>query len=301
MNEQCLYGAIEGGGTKFVCAVARSPSEILESAVIGTRDAAATLNECVTFFANAQQRHGAIAAFGFSCFGPLDLRPESAGYGRMMATPKPGWSRADVVGPLRHAFDVPIALDTDVAGAALAEWQLGAGRGCGSLAYVTVGTGIGAAVVPQPAAPLMHAEMGHIPVRRHPRDGDFKGLCPFHADCLEGLASGPTILDRWGTTLDALPEDHECFSILASYLGQLAAVIALTHSVERIVFGGGVMANPALIAHVRSWTSGYLNGYLEPLNDADRWERYICSPALGHRAGLTGSVLLAMSARQRER
>ncbi|NLG77745.1 MAG: ROK family protein, partial [Xanthomonadaceae bacterium] len=171
MNEQCLYGAIEGGGTKFVCAVARSPSEILESAVIGTRDAAATLNECVTFFANAQQRHGAIAAFGFSCFGPLDLRPESAGYGRMMATPKPGWSRADVVGPLRHAFDVPIALDTDVAGAALAEWQLGAGRGCGSLAYVTVGTGIGAAVVPQPAAPLMHAEMGHIPVRRHPRDG----------------------------------------------------------------------------------------------------------------------------------
>jgi fructokinase len=301
VNEQHLYGAIEGGGTKFVCAVACSPSEILESTVIGTRDAAATLNECVTFFINAQQRHGAIAAFGFSCFGPLDLRPESAGYGRMMATPKPGWSRADVIGPLRHAFDVPIALDTDVAGAALAEWQLGAGRGCGSLAYVTVGTGIGAAVVPQPAAPLMHAEMGHIPVRRHPRDSNFKGLCPFHTDCLEGLASGPTILGRWGTTLDALPEDHECFSILASYLGQLAAVIALTHSVERIVFGGGVMTNSSLIARVRAWTSEYLNGYLEPLNDADRWERYICSPALGHRAGLTGSVLLAMSARQSDR
>lgn len=299
MSSACLFGAIEGGGTKFVCAVAHSPDAILERVVIATREATATLGECVDFFKSAQQRYGRIAAFGFSCFGPLDLRHDSVTYGHMMSTPKPGWSRAAVLSKLRQEFGVPIALDTDVAGAALAEWQLGAARGCGSAAYVTVGTGIGAAVVPQPRSVgrLMHAEMGHIPVRRDSRDQKFSGICPFHSDCLEGLASGSAIQARWKNSLAALPADHCAWSIIGSYLGQLATIIALTHSVERVVFGGGVMTNLQLLSHVRSWTSRYLNGYIEPLNDPDRWANYVCTPALGNHAGLIGSVLLAMSAR----
>jgi fructokinase len=297
-KEPVLYGGIEGGGTKFVCAVARSPAELIESATFATTGAQATLAECVEFFRAAQVRHGPIAAFGFSCFGPLELRPDSAAYGCMMSTPKAGWSGVNLLAPLRAAFSAPIALDTDVGGAALAEWQLGAGRGLSSLAYVTVGTGIGGAVAPgSPAASrLMHAEMGHIPVRRHPRDHAFAGICPFHGDCLEGLANGPAIVARWGTTLDALPPGHEAREIIGGYLAQLATSIALMLSVERIVFGGGVMADGQVMPLVREATSRYLNGYLEPLRDSARFKDYICAPALGARAGVTGALLLAQAA-----
>jgi fructokinase len=215
-----------------------------------------------------------------------------------MSTPKVGWSGVNLLAPLRAAFSVPIALDTDVGGAALAEWQLGAGRGLSSLAYVTVGTGIGGAVAPDtPAASrLMHAEMGHIPVRRHPRDRDFAGTCPFHGDCLEGLASGPAIVARWGVTLDALPPGHEAREIVAEYLGQLAASIALMLSVERVVFGGGVMADGRVVPLVQEAAARHLNGYLEPLRDPSRLNTYICAPALGARAGVTGALLLAQAA-----
>jgi fructokinase len=299
-KEPVLYGGIEGGGTKFVCAVARSPADLIESATFATTGAQATLGQCVEFFRAAQARHGLIGAFGFSCFGPLELRPDSAAYGCMMSTPKAGWSSVNLLAPLRAAFSAPIALDTDVGGAARAEWQLGAGRGLASLAYVTVGTGIGGAVAPgTPAASrLMHAEMGHIPVRRHPRDRDFAGTCPFHGDCLEGLASGPAIVARWGTTLDALPPGHEAREIVADYLGQLATSIALMLSVERIVFGGGVMADGQVMPFVRDATARYLNGYLEPLRDSSRVQDYLCAPALGAHAGVTGALLLAQEAFQ---
>ncbi len=215
-----------------------------------------------------------------------------------MATPKAGWAGANVLEPLRSAFAVPIALDTDVGAAALGEWQLGAGRGVGSLAYVTVGTGIGGAIVPSdPAAPrLMHAEMGHLLVRRDPRDTDFRGVCPFHWDCLEGLASGPAILARWGTTVDALPGGHVGEAMIAGYLGQLAAAIALVAGVERIVFGGGVMSSTRLLPLVRTAALEYLNGYVEPLNDPVRAASYLCAPALGHDSGIAGALLLGMRA-----
>lgn len=290
-----LYGGIEGGGTKFVCAVASSPECILERVTIATADPTSTLNDCVRFFALAQQRQGSIAAFGFSSFGPVELRREEPQYGCMMATPKAGWSNVNLLEPLQRAFNAPIALDTDVSAAALAEWNIGAGRSAGSLAYVTVGTGIGGAVVPADAAEsrLMHAEMGHLPIRRDPRDGDFAGVCPFHGDCLEGLASGPAIRARWGCTLDGLPPEHPAWSIIGGYLGQLAVAIALMFSVEKIVFGGGVLSNGALIPHIRAATFGYLNGYLQPLNDRRRASGYICLPALGSDAGISGALLLA--------
>lgn len=289
-----FYGGIEGGGTKFVCAVAAAPDRIVERATIPTTDAASTMAECVRFFAAAERKHGPIAAFGFGCFGPIEIRKAAPDVGRMMATPKPGWAGVNVLEPLHAAFRVPVELDTDVGAAALAEWRLGAGRGVGSLAYVTVGTGIGGAVVPQDSAPrLMHAEMGHVTVRRDARDAGFPGVCPFHGDCLEGLASGPAVRARWGRTLTELPADHEGREIIAGYLGQLAASIALLLSVERVVMGGGVMANGELLPRVRAATLGYLNGYLEPLNDKARAESYVCTPALGNDAGVVGALLLA--------
>ncbi len=296
-----LYGGIEGGGTKFVCAVARSPEEIVDSVSVPTTDPRATLGECVRFFATAQRRRGAIAALGFSCFGPLELRRDARDYGCLLSTPKAGWSGVNVIEPFRAALSVPIAVDTDVAAAALAEWRLGAGRGLGSLAYVTVGTGIGGAVAPAGATQgrLMHAEMGHIPVRRDPRDRDFTGVCPFHSDCLEGLASGPAIRARWGRSLDALPAGHAGAEIIAGYLGQMASAIALMLSVERIVFGGGVMSHGPMLSLVREAAAGYLNDYVEVLKGSV--DDYICAPALGQRAGVTGALLLAESLRDARR
>jgi fructokinase len=293
-----LYGGIEGGGTKFRCAVASAPDRILDNATVPTTDPRTTLAECVRFFAAAQRKHGPIAAFGVGCFGPIELRRQTAEFGRTLATPKAGWSGVDILEPLRSAFGVPIELDTDVGAAALAELRLGAGRGFGSLAYVTVGTGIGGAVAPLDTSTprLMHAEMGHLPVRRDPRDSSFIGVCPFHGDCLEGLASGTAIRARWGCALEELPAEHMGRSLVASYLGQLAASIALMVAVERIVLGGGVMSNGALLPLVRAAAFEYLNGYVAPLSDAARVANYICAPALGDDAGIVGALLLAIIA-----
>lgn len=293
-----LYGAIEGGGTKFVCAVGTSSQNILDSVALPTASADSTLAGCVEFFSTAERRFGKIGAFGFGCFGPIDLRAHESSHGHMLATPKAGWSGVDLLKPLRSHFDVPVAIDTDVSAAALAEWQLGAGRGLGSIAYVTVGTGIGGGVAPHDltARRLMHAEMGHIHVRRDPREQDFPGVCPFHGDCLEGLASGPAIQARWRSQLDALPAQHEAWSIIGGYLGQLAATIALMNSVERVVFGGGVMANGCLLPYIRAAAASVLKGYLEPLSQPGALDAYICAPQLGTQAGIAGAFLLAEQA-----
>lgn len=296
-----LYGAIEGGGTKFVCAVGRSSEDVLESVVLPTVDATSTMAACVEFFITAEQKFGPIAAFGFGCFGPIDLRAHEPSHGQMLATPKPGWSRVDLLAPIRACFSVPVSIDTDVSAAALAEWRLGAGRGLGSIAYVTVGTGIGGGVAPHELMTqrLMHAEMGHIFVRRDARERNFPGVCPFHGDCLEGLASGPAIQARWGSQLDALPPHHEAWSIIGGYLGQLAATIALMVSVERVIFGGGVMANGLLLPHIRTAAADSLKGYLEPLSHPGALDSYICAPELGTRAGIAGAFLLAERALSR--
>lgn len=295
---EALYGAIEGGGTKFVCAVAEAPDRILDRVAVPTVDARATLAECVSFFVAAEKARGPIAAFGFGCFGPIELRPGASDFGKLLATPKPGWSGTDVLAPLRAAFTAPIALDTDVGAAALAEWRLGAGRDAGSLAYVTVGTGIGGAVAPadRTRRRLMHAEMGHLPAARDPRDAGFSGVCPFHRDCIEGLASGPAIRARWGCDLEALPAEHAGRSVIAGYLGQLAASIALLESVERIVLGGGVMSNGALLPLVSAAMLEYLNGYFPPLADAERAAGYFRAPELGRDSGIVGAILLAAQA-----
>jgi len=290
-----LAGAIEGGGTKFVCGVGHSAQHILEQRVIPTTSPEATLQAVAEFFATAQTEYGRIDAFGLASFGPLDLRVGSATYGRLMATPKSGWSGTDLVGTLTRCFAVPVYIDTDVSAAALAELRLGAGRDVSSLAYVTVGTGIGGGFAPNAwsGMQLLHPEIGHMRVQRHPHDLDFPGTCPFHGDCVEGLASGPAIRARWGAELTQLGASHAAAPIIADYLGQLAAAIALMMSPQRIVFGGGVMTGGTLLPQIRGVVRERLHAYLGPLNDSGALDRYICGPGLGDRAGLAGAFLLA--------
>jgi fructokinase len=291
-----LVAAIEGGGTKFICAVGYSPSRILDQFTIPTTDPTNTLAACVRYFQKMADHHGRIAALGLACFGPLQLHRDAFDYGCLQSTPKPGWSQASLVSALEDALNLPVTLDTDVGAAAEAEWRLGCGKGLGSMAYVTVGTGIGGAVAPVTNREhrRMHPEMGHVPVQRDPRDADFVGVCPFHGDCVEGLASGPAIRARWGCDLSLLPEEHPGRSIIAGYLGQLATSITLLHAVQRIAIGGGVMADGSLLPLVRRATHHYLNGYLQSLRAREQLDAYLVKPALEEDAAIAGAMLQAL-------
>jgi fructokinase len=294
-----LFGAIEAGGTKFVCAAGYGPGDIPGDcrAVIPTTAAEVTLSAVVDFFESVTRKYGALAGIGLAAFGPVDLDTRSSTWGRMLATPKAGWSDVSLVAPLER-FACPILIDTDVGAAALAEARLGAGAGLGSLVYVTVGTGIGGGVfvADQTLKGLLHPEMGHIRVQRDPRDADFAGVCPFHGDCLEGLASGPAVTARWSARADCLPEAHPAREVLGDYLGQLAATVALVVSCERIVFGGGVVSGGRLLPYIRQSASRWLGGYLPIEARGGGFERYITAPGLGDAAGTTGAMLLAMQA-----
>ena len=283
-----LIGGIEAGGTKFVLAVGHSPSEIIERHEIPTRDPANTLALASEWF----EGHGLISALGIASFGPVDLDRSSPLWGHITNTPKPGWENCDLAGYFAERLGVPIGFDTDVNGAALAEYHLGAGQSAKSLAYVTVGTGIGGGLVLDGKAVhgAAHAEMGHILPRRHADDREFKGICPHHGDCLEGLASGPAIKARWGASLSELPADHIAHEIIASYLAQLAhSLIAMT-AVEIIVLGGGVMKSAGLLARVDHRASELAAAYF-PGGSKHR----IVSPGLGQNAGLAGALMLAPS------
>jgi fructokinase len=201
---------------------------------------------------------------------------------------------------LRVIVNCPIELDTDVNAAALAEALLGAGRGCSAVAYVTVGTGIGAGVVinGEPLRGRMHPEMGHLQIRRDARDGSFAGVCPFHGDCVEGLASGGAIQSRWGSELTALPAEHAAYGIIGGYLGQLAATIALVASPECIAFGGGCLTNGLLLPHIRAAMRDVLAGYL-PVRAGRTAEEVVCASTLQGRAGLSGALVLAKRAGKR--
>jgi fructokinase len=298
MASKQIFGAIEAGGTKFICAVGRGVHELLEERRIATRQPAETLAAVRQFFHEMQLEYGRMGGLGIASFGPIRLDRRAHDCGRMLATPKPGWADANLITALQPVADCAIELDTDVNAAALAEAQLGAGQGYSSVAYVTVGTGIGAGVAidNQTLRGRMHPEMGHIHVRRDMRDLAFPGVCPFHGDCLEGVASGPAVQRRWQAELSALPEDHVAYSIVGGYLGQLAATIALVTSAERIAFGGGVMENRRLLPHIRNATRELIAGYLPAHEPDGAVENSICVSSLQGRAGLLGAMLLARRA-----
>jgi fructokinase len=293
-----LLAGIEAGGTKFVCAVAERPGSILRSQSFPTRAPQETIADAVTFFRHAAAEFGPIAGLGLASFGPLDLDPSSPGFGSITRTPKPGWSEVNLRTALIEGLGCPVAVDTDVNGAGLAEARLGAGQGLDSFVYLTIGTGIGGGLIlnGEPVHGLTHPEMGHLLVRRHDSDGDFPGTCAFHGDCVEGLASGTAIFARQGKSLADYAADAPVRLAVADYLGQLCASISLICSPRRLILGGGVMMRGDLFPLIRERTAARLAGYIAHPAMADGLEEYIVPPGLGAAAGITGALLLGARA-----
>jgi fructokinase len=292
------YGAIEAGGTQFACAIGDAAGNLLAEERLPTQDPVTTLNAVCAFLRSRAPEFGRLAAIGVGAFGPVILDTASRQYGFIGNTPKPGWSNTDFAGKLSREFAVPIGFDTDVNAAALAEQRWGAARDAGSLVYLTVGTGIGggAIVSGAPLHGLMHPEIGHIFPRRHPLDHSFRGVCPFHGDCMEGLASGPAIVSRSGAELQALDDTHPQWDIEADYLGQLCAYLVLTLSPQRIVMGGGVMTHARLLPPIRQRLQHWLGGYIDRREILAGIERYVVPSLLGASAGIRGALLLAAAA-----
>ena len=293
MTGKKLYGAFEAGGTKFVCAAGYSPEALIANQTIPTATPEETFARVTDFFRGVERDYQPVARIGVASFGPVEIDRTSPEYGSILKTPKPGWSGVNFLEQLAP-LGASVTVETDVNGAALAEYAHGAGRGLTSLAYVTVGTGIGVGVVKngEPLSGIGHYEMGHI---RPPHDtvrDPFEGRCPFHGDCLEGLACGPAITDRWGAPLSELGSD--AVALESEYLSHLALTIILTHMPERIVFGGGVMKTPGLIEKLREDTALLLGGYIQAAAISGSLAEYIVSPALGDLAGITGAMALAL-------
>lgn len=293
MKEDRAFGGIEAGGTKFVCAVGTGPDDLREVARFPTRGPEETLAEVVRFF-EPYRAEGVLLALGVACFGPLDLDPRSPTYGHITATPKADWAGTDVAGYLSGALGLPVAIDTDVNGAALAEHRWGAAQGLDTFVYLTVGTGIGGSgmvdghLVHGPG----HPEMGHMRIPHDWKRDPFPGCCPFHGDCLEGLASGPAIEARWGAPPQSLPPGHPAWELEAEYLALGLVNLILVLSPQRVVIGGGVMEQQHLWQPLRRKTQALLGGYLTS-PALNRIDRYIVPPALGSRAGVLGAIALA--------
>lgn len=288
-----MFGAIEAGGTKFVCATGGPGEKVHRKEIIPTRDPDATFADVAAFFHDAAPE--GLTAMGIGIFGPIDLDAESPTFGRILATPKSGWRGIDILARVRAFADVPMAIDTDVNAAALAEAAQATGAASRNLAYVTIGTGIGVGLVldGRPVHGTAHPEMGHMLVRRHPDHRDYAGFCPYHGDCLEGLAAGPAVIEAFGTSADGLPADHPFWEVEAFYIAQLCMNLFLTTAPERIVLGGGVMQQTRLLPLIRARTAELLAGYVGGISDAASLETRIVPASGGEAPGLIGALLLA--------
>ncbi len=293
-----LFGAVEAGGTKFICLVASGPDHVVARERYDTTTPGETLGGVVDFFKQAASQHGQLAGLGIGSFGPIDLHRRSSTYGYITATPKPHWSNTDLVGPLREVLDVPVGFDTDVNAAALGEHRWGAAQDLDTYVYMTIGTGIGGGgmVGGQLIHGLVHPEMGHMRLPRNPEVDPFTGGCPFHGDCLEGLASGPAIAKRWGKPADELPSDHSAWRLQADYLALAVNNLVCTLSPQRVILGGGVMEQAFLFPMIRKRTLELLNNYVRSPAITDTIDTYIVPPGLGSNAGIMGSLALAMDA-----
>ena len=288
-----LWGGIEAGGTKFVCAVGTGPDNLRAEVRFPTTTPEETIGRAVQFF--QQQKKGPLTAIGIASFGPVDLNPDSPTFGYITDTPKPGWAHTDFAGRIRRALGVPVGFDTDVNVAALGEYRWGAAQGLDTFIYLTIGTGIGGGgmVNGKLIHGLVHPEMGHIRIP-HDRDRDpYAGSCPYHGDCLEGLAAGPALEERWGQRGETLPADHPAWPLEADYLAFGLVNIICILSPQRIIIGGGVMQQPQLFPLVRRRVQELLNNYLPVPAILDHIDDYIVPPGLGDRAGVLGAMALA--------
>ena len=277
----------------MVAALARGPGEILCRERIPTTTPDETISRLVAYFKESVREFGQPEALAVGTFGPADLEPSSPTFGFVTNTPKPHWSNVDLLGPLRKALGIPVVFETDVAASLFGEVTWGAARGMKDAAYFTVGTGIGGAVMIDGGIlhGIGHSEMGHMRISRHEED-DFKGVCPFHGDCLEGMASGTSMNERWECSAEELPANHPGWRIEASYLAQACLNLLMIAPPGRIILGGGVMHQEQLLAMIRDELSRLLNGYLPYGQLRDNLEDYLVSPALGDDAGVLGCVAL---------
>ena len=288
---EAVFGGIEAGGTKFVCAVGTGPDDVRAHTQFATTTPEETLRRAVAFFRDAEVP---VAAVGIGSFGPVDLHPSSPTYGYITSTPKAGWAQTDFARAVGRALGVPVAFDTDVNAAALGEHRWGAAQGCATFLYLTVGTGIGGGglVEGRRLHGLVHPEMGHVLLPRAEGDA-FEGICPYHGACLEGMASGPALEARWGVPAETLPPDHPAWMLEAHYLAHALANYLFVLSPERIIMGGGVMQQGHLLGRVRARVRALLGGYVRHPAVLGDLAAFIVPPALGGRAGVLGALALA--------
>lgn len=294
MQNKKLFGAIEAGGTKFVCVVASGPNHIADEIRFKTTTPEETLGRAIRFF-QPFVSSGQVNAIGVGCFGPLDVNPESSTYGFITATPKPGWSNTNVLGILRGALGIKIALDTDVNVAGLGESKWGVSKGFDPSLYLTIGTGIGGGYIKDGRSliGLLSPEMGHIRIPHNRELDPFVGTCPFHEDCFEGLASGPATEKRLGMAGAMIPENDPFWNLEAEYIASALVNYILTLSPKKIVLGGGVMQRGFLFPKIRWRVRELLNGYVSSKSLLEYIDDYIVPPGLGNQSGSLGAIALA--------
>ena len=285
-----IYGGIEAGGTKWVCAIGSGPDDLRQTVTFPTTQPEETIGRAVDFFA----ADGSLAAVGIGSFGPIDVQRNSPTWGRITTTPKPGWADTDVVAALGAALELPLGFDTDVNAAALGEHRWGAAAGLETFCYITVGTGIGGGGMANGRLMhgLLHPEFGHMRIPHDRTQDPFDGACPYHGDCLEGLASGDAIRARWGRPAQEIT-DERAWELEAEYLALGLVNVICTLSPERIIVGGGVMNAPSLLPLVRRRLSDLAGGYFDAPELGDAIDEYVVAPALGDRAGVLGALELA--------
>lgn len=288
------YGALEAGGTKMVCAIGDEDGNILQRVSIPTRTPAETMPEMIAFF-----RQYAIEALGIGCFGPIDLDKHSPTYGYITTTPKLSWANYPIVAVFQKALGIPVGFDTDVNAAALGEATWGCTRDVDNSIYVTIGTGVGVGVIAngKPYHGMIHPEGGHILLGRHPDDPMADSACPYHQNCMEGLAAGPALEKRWGLKGQELAGRPEVWALEAWYIGQAVTNYIMLLSPQRIILGGGVMHQPGLLEQVRREVARQVNGYIRGKGMEDL-DNYIVGVSLNDNQGAMGAIRLAMDARK---
>ncbi len=290
-----LYGALEAGGTKMVCAVGTADGKILERISIPTRTPEETLPEMIAFFKQFD-----LSAIGIGCFGPIDLDQNSPTYGYITSTPKLAWQNFPIVDTFRQALQIPVGFDTDVNGSALGERHFGCCQDVDNSIYITIGTGIGVGVIidGKPLHGMLHPEGGHIFLAPHPDDPMKVGVCPFHSNCLEGYASGPSVEKRWGKKGVELANDPKVWELEAYYIAQALCSYIMILSPQRIVLGGGIMHQEQLFPLVRQEVIRQIAGYIRSPQMEDL-EHYIVPASLGDNQGILGCICLAVSAEEK--